>query len=158
LEVGVGVLTIEEAATRILLLQIDKRDLTERSESMSTLDIWTYRSETYMQRDLSGKSVEALDGSIGKIDEATDDVGASYIVVNTGPWLFGKKVLLPAGVIAHVDFDTETVFVNRTKDQITNAPEYDEVKMSDDAFRKQYKSQLTVYYGSQGRGFRDGLR
>lgn len=121
---------------------------------MSMLEIWTYRSAAYMQRDLSGMSVEALDGSIGKVDEATNDVGASYIVVNTGPWVFGRKALLPAGVIAHVDFDTDTVFVKRTKEQIKNAPEYDEAKMSDDAFRKRYKSQLTSYYGPQTRGHR----
>ena len=44
--------------------------------------------------------MEAVDGGIGKIDEAskideaTYDVGSSYIVVDTGPWFFGKKVLL----------------------------------------------------------------
>ena len=125
---------------------------------MSTLDIWTYRSETYMQRDLTGKTVEALDGLIGKIDEATYDVGSSYIVVDTGPWVLGKKVLLPAGVIVHVDFDSETVFVNRTKEQITNAPEYDEAKMRDQAARKRYKSALSSYYGPQGRGYRENGR
>ena len=41
-----------------------------------------------------------LDGSIGKVDDATNDVGGSFIVVDTGPWIFGKKVLLPAGVIS----------------------------------------------------------
>ena len=121
---------------------------------MSTLDIWTYRSETYTQRDLSGMSVEALDGSIGKVDETTNDVGASYIVVDTGPWIFGKKVLLPAGVISRVDFDTETVFVNRTKDQIKNAPEYDEAKMREAAYRERYQSQVGSYYGPTGAGYR----
>ena len=52
------------------------------------------------QNDLTGFSVEALDGSIGKIDEASNEVGASYLVVDTGPWIFGKKVMLPAGVSA----------------------------------------------------------
>ena len=49
-------------------------------------------------RDLSGYHVEALDGSIGKIDEATYEVGKSFIIVDTGPWIFGRKVMLPAGV------------------------------------------------------------
>ena len=35
--------------------------------------------------DVVGYSVEALDGSIGKIDEATFDAGTAYIVVDTGP-------------------------------------------------------------------------
>jgi hypothetical protein len=123
---------------------------------MSTLDIWTYRA-THTQRDLGGMSVEAIDGSIGKIDEATDDVGASYIVVDTGPWIFGKQVLLPAGVISRIDLDTETVFVNRTKDQIKNAPEYDAARMRDAPYRERYQSAIGSYYGAGGAGYRDDV-
>jgi hypothetical protein len=124
---------------------------------MSTLDIWTYRSETFSQQNLSGMSVEAIDGSIGKVDDATNEVGASYIVVDTGPWIFGKKVLLPAGVISSVDFDTETVFVNRTKDQIKNAPKYEEDRMRDQELRNRYYGDLAGYYGTGGPGYRDDL-
>ena len=52
---------------------------------MATADIWVYRQVRWTQRDLTGFGVEALDGSIGKVDEATNDVSASYIVVDTGP-------------------------------------------------------------------------
>ena len=97
-----------------------------------TTSVWTYR-EGLMEpgvapRSVIGYGVEAHDGSIGKVDDATYEVGSSYLVVDTGPWIFGKKVMLPAGVISRVDLDTETVFVNRTKDQIKNAPEYEEDK------------------------------
>ena len=60
------------------------------------MDIWTYRETTWSTENLVGFSVEALDGGIGKIDAATNEVSASYIVVDTGPWIFGKKVMLPA--------------------------------------------------------------
>ena len=70
---------------------------------MAQAEIWLFSQTTWAQRDLSGFSVEALDGSIGKIDEASNDVGAGYVVVDTGPWIFGKKVMLPAGVIRDVD-------------------------------------------------------
>jgi hypothetical protein len=33
----------------------------------------------------AGFTVEAIDGDIGKVDEATYDVGGSYIVVDTVP-------------------------------------------------------------------------
>lgn len=122
---------------------------------MSTIDIWTYRSATFTQADLVGLSVEAVDGSIGKIDGATNEVGASYIVVDTGKWIFGKKLLLPAGVIDKVDFDTETVFVNRTKEQIGNAPEYDEDRLSDDAYAQAYRGELGGYYGTGGPAHRE---
>ena len=73
-----------------------------------------------------GYGVEALDGSIGKVDEATYDAGSAYIVVDTGPWIFGKKVMLPAGTIQRVDHEDEKILVSRTKDQIKNAPEFEE--------------------------------
>ena len=122
---------------------------------MSSIQFWTYRVATISQPNLAGLSVEATDGSIGKVDEATNDVGASFIVVDTGPWIFGKKVMLPAGVVRDVDMDTETVFVNRTKEQIKNAPEYDEDRNRDAAYSSKYRDQLGSYYGAGGAGYRD---
>ena len=90
---------------------------------MST-DIWTYRSDADLGVDVSrgvdltGFAVEALDGGIGKIDEATYDIGSSYVVVDTGPWIFGKKVMLPAGVLDRIDVEKQRVHVHRTKDEI----------------------------------------
>jgi hypothetical protein len=110
---------------------------------MATTDLWTYRDTTWRGNALVGFNVEASDGGIGKVDDATDDVSGSFIVVDTGPWIFGKKVMLPAGVIQTVDFDAETVYVNRTKDEIKNAPEYDEAKHGD----TEYRTQLGGYYG-----------
>ncbi|MFL5964780.1 MAG: PRC-barrel domain containing protein [Gaiellaceae bacterium] len=123
---------------------------------MTSIQMWAYRDTTLNQQNLSGLKVEALDGSIGKVDDATNDVDGSFIVVDTGPWIFGKKVMLPAGVIGRVDLDTETVFVNRTKDQIKNAPEYDEDKnQRDDTYRERYRNDLGSYYGPGGLGYRD---
>ena len=120
-------------------------------------DVWTYRNQNQLGydpasgRDLTGYNVEALDGSIGKIDEANNDVSASYLIVDTGPWIFGKKVMLPAGVVQRVDEDDEKVWVNRTKDEIKNAPEFDESTFSDPGYRDSVGS----YYGPGGGGYRD---
>ena len=121
-----------------------------QNTNRTTMDPWTYGDESTIgvdatRMDLSGFSVEATDGGIGKIDEATYETAKSYIVVDTGPWIFGKKVLLPAGVVQRVDLDTETVFVNRTKDEIKNAPEFDEATYRDDA----YRSQVGDYYSEK---------
>ena len=118
---------------------------------MASNQIWTYRDTALTQRNLAGLSVEAVDGSIGKVDEATNDVGASFIVVDTGPWIFGKKVMLPAGVIDRVDREDEQVFVNRTKDQIKDAPEFDADTYRDDS----YRSELGSYYDRGGSGWND---
>jgi hypothetical protein len=120
-------------------------------------DIWTYRETPALgsnvmdtHADLTGFTVEALDGSIGKVDESTYDVGRSYLVVDTGPWIFGKKVMLPAGVVRGIDENAEAIFVNRTKDEIKNAPEFDESFARDDS----YRSTLGSYYGPGGEGYR----
>jgi hypothetical protein len=116
---------------------------------MTSADMWSYTATVAPGTDLSGFTVEAIDGKIGKVDEATNDVGGSFIVVDTGPWIFGKKVMLPAGVIRDVDLDAETIFVNRQKDQIKNAPEFDESTYGDES----YRSELSGYYGPGGSGY-----
>ena len=110
-------------------------------------DVWTYRATTGLDTnvDVSGYEVEAADGSIGKVDEATYDTGRSYLVVDTGPWIFGKKVMLPAGVVRGIDEDAQRVFVDRTKDEIKHAPEYDEGQVDDE-----YRGRIGSYYESSG--------
>lgn len=93
------------------------------------IDVWTFRAleEGANALDLVGYRVEAVDGSIGKIDQATDEVGSSYVVVDTGPWIFGSRVLLPAHVIAGVDREAQTVTVDRTREEIRSAPSIQDV-------------------------------
>jgi hypothetical protein len=118
---------------------------------MATVEIWSFRDTAWSTENLTGFKVEAIDGGIGKVDDASGDVGASYIVVDTGPWIFGKKVMLPAGVINRVDRDDETVFVSRTKEQIKNAPEFDADAYSGES----YRGKLGSYYGPGGSGWSD---
>jgi hypothetical protein len=106
---------------------------------------WQYRPETGLpgeEVDLTGYSIAAIDGDIGHVDQATDELlGESYLVVDTGPWIFGRKVLLPAGVVERIDPADKKIYVDRTKDQIKDAPEYDE--LADDA---QYRDRVGDYY------------
>ena len=115
--------------------------------SMST-DMWTYREDTVAPgdapRNVVGYGVEATDGSIGKVDDATYEVGSSHIVVDTGPWIFGKKVMLPAGVIQSVDHEAEKIMADRSKDEIKGAPEFDHTTYRDD----EYQGSLGKYYQS----------
>ena len=120
-------------------------------------DVWRYRDTENLgsnvmdtKVDLSGYKVEALDGSIGSIDESTYGTDRSYVVVDTGPWIFGKKVMLPAGVIRGIDEDDERVFVNRTKDEIKSAPEFDEATLT----TTRITASVGSYYGPGGQGYR----
>jgi hypothetical protein len=107
-------------------------------------DPWNYRegAEIGDGSDLVGFRVEAIDGHIGKIDEASTLVGDSYLVVDTGPWIFGKKVLLPAGTVTHIDSLEKRIYVDRTKGQIKDSPEYDPETFRDPA----YRDKLGDYY------------
>ena len=88
--------------------------------------MWDYRDSTWTDgHDLAGYDVEATDGSIGNVDQATNDVSNAYVVVDTGFWIFGKKRLIPAGAISSVVHDDKKVHVAMTKDQIKGAPDYD---------------------------------
>ncbi|MEU4272874.1 PRC-barrel domain-containing protein [Streptomyces sp. NPDC026092] len=114
--------------------------------AVSEFDIWVYRPAAGYQQgtDLVGYKVEATDGAIGKVSKHSEEVGASHIVVDTGVWIFGKHVLLPAGTIKLIDITEETVYVDRTKDQIKDAPEFDAAKYTGEPT---YLEQFARYYG-----------
>jgi hypothetical protein len=104
--------------------------------------MWTFQANLADAREaLVGCDVEARDGSIGKVDEATQETGRAYVVVDTGPWIFGRKVVIPAGTIERIDVDAKKISVALTKDQIKESPEYDQTKF-DDA----YRTRLGTYY------------
>lgn len=113
-----------------------------------TDNIWGYpeTSGHLAGADLRGWSVEATDGSIGKVDKHSDEVGSAYIVVDTGVWIFGKHVLLPAGTVTQLDAAEKKVYVDRTKAQIKAAPEFDREKHLGDAG---YHDQVGGYYSGR---------
>ena len=107
-------------------------------------DAWNYREDAEVGdgAGVVGYRVETVDGHIGKIDEASTLVGDSYLVVDTGPWIFGKKVLMPAGTVSNVDKAEKRVYVDRTKRQIKDAPEFD----PDTYNTPEYREKLSGYY------------
>lgn len=112
-----------------------------------TEHVWSYKSTSghLAGTDLTGFKVEAVDGDIGKVDKHSDDVGDAYLVVDTGVWIFGKEVLLPASTVLRVDPEDKKVYVDRTKEQIKSAPEFHRDKHLGDAG---YHEELGTYYGS----------
>jgi hypothetical protein len=59
--------------------------------------------------------------------------------------------MLPAGVVQRIDETEQRVWVNRTKEQIKNAPEFDKTGSTDSS----YHHAIGSYYGPGGMGFRD---
>ena len=88
-------------------------------------DLWTYRIELETADiDVVGFDVEASDGRIGTVDEASTAAGDAYLVVDTGFWIFGKKRVVPARAVRQINLDEEVVFLDMTKDQVKGAPDY----------------------------------
>ncbi|GGX95378.1 PRC-barrel domain-containing protein [Streptomyces fructofermentans] len=108
-------------------------------------NIWGYQPATghIAGTDLIGFKVEATDGSVGKVDKHSDDVNSSYLVVDTGVWIFGKHVLLPAGTVRTIDHAERKIHVDLTKEQIKDSPEFDKDKHIGDAG---YHEELGSYY------------
>jgi len=112
-------------------------------------ELWTYRPDVLGTEtmNLVGYQIEARDGSIGKVDEATNETGRAFLVVDTGPWIFGRKVVIPAGTIERIDPDERKLFVSLTKDQVKNSPEFEGDRgWADDV----YRTRLGEYYGRTG--------
>jgi hypothetical protein len=110
-------------------------------------NLWRYRETVTDTNDLVGFDVEATDGHIGKIDAASNETSRASLVVDTGFWIFGKKRLIPAGVVNRVDRNDRKVYVSMTKDQIKSAPDYDETQTSYD---ESYYESSSNYYDPYG--------
>jgi BON domain len=129
-------------------LEISERgmvgDLTDRVGSRRGGDeLGDFREPSWAAMDFRGFEVEARDGTIGTVDKRSE-VGADHLIIDTGPWIFGKKVVLPVGLVERVDADGGggRLFVSRWKDEIKNAPEFDEDAVDDPA----YGAELRSYY------------
>ncbi|MFD7133908.1 PRC-barrel domain containing protein [Streptomyces sp. NPDC059894] len=95
--------------------------------------------------DLTGYQVDATDGHAGKVTKYSRDLGPRFLVVHTGFWVLGKKVVLPSDVVMGVDHDARTVQVTRTKDEVRSAPPFDaETYLGD----PRHRDQLGGRYGS----------
>jgi hypothetical protein len=116
---------------------------------MANTNMWTYRVDTGSpseQANFVGYDVEAADGSIGKIDELSNETSRNYLVVDTGFWIFGKKRLIPAGMVNRVDHTNRKVYTPMTKDQIKQAPDFDDAMTAhDDAYYDKYSSYYSPY-------------
>lgn len=107
-------------------------------------DPWNFRPDVAVEISgarLAGCKVEAIDGPIGKVVDASLTPDNSYLVVLLGR-LFGRQVMLPAGTVNHVDRTDSMVYVDRSRDQVKYAPDVAAEAYDDPAHR----DQLAGYY------------
>jgi hypothetical protein len=93
---------------------------------MAELRMWDYSPDAgwASEFDLIGYHVEAVDGSVGKVSQSTHVLDGSYLLVDTGPWIFGRTVVIPAGIVTHIDHTDRRVYLDRDSDQVKSSPDY----------------------------------
>ena len=95
-----------------------------------------YRQEAFDGEDVKGLDIYAgrTNEKIGTIhDVLVDETGRfRYLVIDTGFWIFGKKVLLPVGR-CQIDAGARRIYAMglSTKEQAENLPEYDDTMTVD---------------------------
>ena len=75
------------------------------------------------------------------IDDSTWKI--SFMLVDTGNWFPGKKVLISPKLIKEVSWEDASVSVYATEEQVKNSPEYHPSEEISDS----YESNLQNYYG-----------
>ncbi|AFZ16403.1 DUF2382 domain-containing protein [Allocoleopsis franciscana] len=88
-----------------------------------------YKQEIFGGDDIKGYDVyTATDEKVGSVyDALVDETGRfRYLVIDTGFWVFGKKVLAPIGRV-RMDYDRHRAYITGlTKDQAERLPEYND--------------------------------
>ncbi|MFF1360631.1 PRC-barrel domain containing protein [Streptomyces sp. NPDC058297] len=69
--------------------------------------VWAYPAgigyQGQEQAALTGFTLTAPDGIVGQVERQVDEAGMQHLVVDTGVWVFGKSVLIPAGIVVAID-------------------------------------------------------
>jgi uncharacterized protein YrrD len=94
---------------------------------------------------LIGFTIGATDGEVGKVKEFYFDDKTwtiRYLVVETGSWLFGRKILLSPEALLTPNWDKQIFPVNLTMEQIKCSPEID----TDIPVSRQQEMELHGYY------------
>src|ERR1700693_5384244 len=95
---------------------------------------------------INGYTITASDGQLGTVsDFLFDDASwlVRWLVVDTGNWLPGRKVLLPPSVLGHPDRKARAFSVRLTMQQVKNSPDID----SDRPVSRQMETFIYDYYG-----------
>ena len=95
---------------------------------------------------LLGYAIHASDGEIGSLhDLYFDDQSTAirYLVVDTGNWLPGRRVLLAPAAIGGVDADREEIITGLTRQQVEDSPGTE----ADQPVSRQHEMALHTHYG-----------
>ena len=90
--------------------------------------------------------IRATDGELGNVDEIyfDDETWAiRYLIVDTGGWLGGRRVLISPISVVHTDWDARRLDVALTKKQVEDSPNID----THQPVSRQHEAAYLGYYG-----------
>ncbi|MDX1378951.1 MAG: PRC-barrel domain-containing protein [Anaerolineales bacterium] len=96
-------------------------------------------------KELLGYNLVATDGDIGKVHNfffSDEDWKIRYLVVDTGPWIFGRKVLISPYALQQPVWTSETFPVNLTREGVKASPDIDLAK----PVSREYEEELLKHY------------
>jgi hypothetical protein len=89
-----------------------------------------------------GYAIDAADGFVGTVGAARDEPSGAYLIALGGPWNGGRSLMIPAGAIRRVERDARVIHVVCTREQLRDAPAYENDRYQDAA----YRHELAAYY------------
>ena len=100
-------------------------------------------------KDVTGRNIQAQDGEIGHIEDFVIDDEAwaiRYLIVDTQNWWPGKKVLISTRWIERISWEESKVFVNLTREAVSQAPEY----IEGTSITRDHETKLHRHYNREG--------
>ena len=100
----------------------------------------------FKAKDLEGARLAATDGPIGEVEECFFDDEqwtVRYLVVDTGGWLSGRRVLISPSSVRDVDLADGRVIVLLTREQVQDSPDVD----THQPISRHKERALLTYYG-----------
>ena len=98
--------------------------------------------------EMSGYRIQATDGEMGNVEDFLFDDATwtiRYFVVDTGPWLFGRKVLISPQAVGEPSWEGRVLPVDLTKEQVEESPDID----LEEPVSRRKEEELHAHYGWQ---------
>ena len=95
---------------------------------------------------INGYAIAAKDGSLGSVSDFLFDDESwliRWLIVDTGKWLSGRKVLLPPSVLGHPDPESREFSVRLTKQEVKDSPDI----ATDRPVSRQMEAKIYDHYG-----------
>jgi hypothetical protein len=123
-----------------------KRDEVAAARAVAVTEAFSHDVHLRSTKELRGYHLRGKDDAIGQVDDfIVDDKSweVRYLVIDTGHWWAGKKVLIAPRWASRISLEEQAVHIEMTRESIKNAPEWD----PGIPINRDYEQRLYDYFG-----------